>query len=99
MGESCDHYRTALRKLADECKFGTITPDEILQDCLVFGVRDAKVRERLLREANLTLAKTVIPVDLYKRAAQDPSLKRVTKSTGNIVAYGVPLYQLSEVSH
>jgi len=216
MGESYDHYRTALRKLADECEFGTITPDEILRDRLVFGVRDAKVRERLLREANLTLAKTdeicraaestsqqlklvepqeqtvhaverqtskecgkcgrkhaffkkelcpafgktcnrchkpnhfavkcrqkprptsvktveeqdsgdetyyastlshdpddaqlvtmnlesgnflrfqvdtgaqcnVIPVDLYKRAAQDPSLKRVTKLTGNIVAYG-----------
>jgi len=30
----------------------------------------------------------VIPVDLYIRAAQDPSLKRVTKSTGNIVVYG-----------
>ena len=48
LGESYDQYRTALRKLADECQFGTITPDELLSDRLVFGIRDSKVRERLL---------------------------------------------------
>ena len=69
VGESYDHYRTALRKLADECEFGTITPDEILRDRLVFGVRDAKVRERLLHQANLTLAKT----DEICRAAESTS--------------------------
>jgi len=45
VGETDDHYRTALRKLADECEFGTITPDETLCDRFVFGVRDAKVRK------------------------------------------------------
>jgi len=45
MGESYDQYRTCLRKLADECQFGTITEAEILRDRLVFGIRDAKVRE------------------------------------------------------
>ena len=29
-GESYDHYRTALLKLAEGCSFQTITPDEIL---------------------------------------------------------------------
>ena len=29
-GESYDHYRTALLKLAEGCEFETITPDEIL---------------------------------------------------------------------
>ena len=57
-GESYDHYRTALRKLAEGCDFATITPEEILRDRLVFGINDAKVRERLLRESNLTLTKT-----------------------------------------
>ena len=57
-GETYDQYRTALRKLAEGCDFQTITPDEILRDRLVFGVKDAKVRERLLRETKLTLAKT-----------------------------------------
>ncbi len=51
-GESYDQYRTALRKIAEGCDFGTITPDEILRDRLVFGIREAKTRERLLRESN-----------------------------------------------
>ena len=41
-GENYDQYRTALKKLAGNCDFGTITPDEILRDCLVFGIRDGK---------------------------------------------------------
>ena len=57
-GETYDQYRTALLKLTDGCEFQTITPDEILRDRLVFGIRDNKVRERLLRKSKLTLADT-----------------------------------------
>jgi len=57
-GESYDQYRTTLRLLAESCEFSSITPDEILLDHLVFGIRDDKVRECLLRETQLTLAKT-----------------------------------------
>ena len=57
-GESYDQYKTALRKLAEGCDFDTITPDEMLRDRLIFGIRDSKVRERLLRESKLTLGKT-----------------------------------------
>ncbi len=70
-GESYDQYRTGLRKLADNCSFGTITPDEVLRDRLVFGIRDSKVRERLLREPNLTLART----DEVCRAAESMLLQ------------------------
>ena len=35
-----------------------LTPNQILRDKLVFGIRDSKVRERLLREKNLWLEKT-----------------------------------------
>ena len=56
--ETYDQYRTALRKLADSCNFEEITPKEILRDRLVFGTRDDKVRERLLRETKLALDKT-----------------------------------------
>ena len=48
-GETYDQYRTALRKLGEGCKFEAITPDEVLRDRLVFGVRDDKVSERLLK--------------------------------------------------
>lgn len=46
-GETYEHYRTALRKLSEGCDFDAITPDEILRDRLIFGIRDTKVRERL----------------------------------------------------
>ena len=39
-GESYEQYRTALQKLAESCDFDTITPEEILRDRLVFGIRD-----------------------------------------------------------
>lgn len=57
-GESYDLYRAALIKLAQGCEFQTITPDEILRGRLMFGIRDHKVRERLLRKSKLTLAET-----------------------------------------
>ena len=57
-GESYDHYRKALRQLAERCEFESITPNQILRDKLVFGIRDSKVRERLLCEKNLSLEKT-----------------------------------------
>ena len=56
-GESYDQYKTALCKLAEGCDFDTITPDEMLRDRLIFGIRDSEVRE-LLRESKLSLAKT-----------------------------------------
>ena len=48
-GESCDQYKTALRKLAEGCNFRKITPEEILRDRLIFSISDTKVRQRLLR--------------------------------------------------
>ena len=70
-GELYEQYRTTLRKLSESCEFRAITPDEILRDCLIFGIRDDKVRERLLREPNLTLAKT----DQICRAAESMTVQ------------------------
>ena len=58
-GESFDRYVTALRQLSMRCSFDTINKEEILRDRLVFGVQSQVVRDRLLRESNLTLAKTL----------------------------------------
>ena len=57
-GENYNQYHTALRKLADNCDFGSITPDELLCDRLVFSIRDSKTREHLLREPALTVRHT-----------------------------------------
>ena len=78
VGESYDQYKMALRKLAEGCKFDSITPDEMLRDRLVFGIRDSKVRERLLRESKLTLAKT----DKICRAAE--SMQAQMKIVGDV---------------
>ena len=48
-GESGSRYLTELRVAADSCDFATITASEILPDRFVHGLRDAKMRERLLR--------------------------------------------------
>ncbi len=83
VGETYDQFRTALRKLAEGCDFQTISPNEILRDRLVFGVRDAKVRERLLRESKLTLTQT----DEICHAAESmvSQLKAVEDTSGVIV--------------
>ena len=55
---SYEHYRTALRKLAESCDFDTFTPEEISRDRLVFGIRDTKAKKILFREPGLVLVKT-----------------------------------------
>ena len=50
---------TALRQITDKCAFDAITPDDLLRDRIIFGIADNKVRERLLREPELNLAKTL----------------------------------------
>ena len=78
-GESYDQYKTALRKLAEGCDFDSITPDEILRDRIVFGIRDNKVRERLLRESQLTLKKT----DEICRASESTAAQMKLRSRSN----------------
>ena len=56
-GESLDQFVSSLRQLAANCDFENVTPDQLLCDRIVFGIADAKVRERLLRESDLTLTK------------------------------------------
>ena len=58
-GESFDRFVTVLHQIADKCAFDAITPDGILGDRIIFGSADNKVRERLLREPELDLAKTL----------------------------------------
>ena len=60
-GESIASYLTELSQ------HESITPDDILRDRIVLGIRDDKIRERLLRLNDLTLQKAV---DLIKAAEQ-----------------------------
>ena len=53
-GESIDHYVTVLKNLADTCEFGALK-ESLIRDRIVFGIQDSSVRERLPRDAKLTL--------------------------------------------
>ena len=66
-GENILTYLKELRKIAKNCAYDTITPDEILHDCLVLGIRDNRMRERLLRLNDLSLQQAV---DIIKSLEQ-----------------------------
>ena len=53
--ETGSHYLTELRYAAESYDFANVTTSQIIRDRFVHGMRDSKVRERLLRERNLTL--------------------------------------------
>ena len=57
--ETVDQYMMELHRIALNCDLESITPDQILRDRLVTGIRDVKVRERLLRDNKLTLEKAL----------------------------------------
>ena len=56
--EPIDQWVTYLRSKAAKCEFGTFESD-MIRDNVVFGVRDERIKETLLREADLTLNKAL----------------------------------------
>lgn len=58
-GENFDSFIGDLRKLAKNCDFGGMK-EELLTDRIVCGIRESKVKNRLLQETELTLEKAII---------------------------------------
>ena len=56
--ESIDQYVTVLRTLAATCEFQTLH-DGLIRDRIVCGIRNQTIKERLLRESELTPQKTL----------------------------------------
>ena len=54
--EPFDTWVTFLRNKAKQCEFGE-QQDSLIRDKIVYGIRDLAVKERLLREPDLTLGK------------------------------------------
>lgn len=53
-GESIDSYVTELRVLVKTCNFGQLR-DSLIRDRVVCGLNSTSMRERLLRETNMSL--------------------------------------------
>lgn len=66
--ETYDSYFVRLRKLASTCEYPNT--DDFIRDRMVIGIKDSNVRMRLLREADLTLTKTLDIVRAHERAQQ-----------------------------
>ncbi|KAL4708755.1 hypothetical protein ACJJTC_007136 [Scirpophaga incertulas] len=62
--ESIEQYVFDLRKLAQTCEFGELR-DDLIKDRLVCGIYNSAIRERLLREDDLTLPKAM---EIYQAA-------------------------------
>jgi len=57
-GEVVEQFVTDLKIRAQSCNFGELQ-DSMIRDRLVLGITSQRVRERLLREEDLTLGKAV----------------------------------------
>ncbi|XP_013395987.1 uncharacterized protein LOC106163063 [Lingula anatina] len=58
VGETFEHYVTDLKNKADTCNFG-ILKEEMIRDQIVVGIRDLRLKEKLLCTEDLTLQKAV----------------------------------------
>ena len=56
--ESVENFITALHSLAEFCEYGSLK-EEMICDCLVVGLRDGKLSEKLQMDASLKLKRAV----------------------------------------
>ena len=56
--ESVDNFITDLFTLAQHCNYGTLH-DEMVRDCIVVGLKDKTLSEKLQLEADRTLEKAI----------------------------------------
>ena len=59
IGESFQNFLADLRRIANNCDFGTIKND-LIRDHIVCGIEDKNTKDRLLRESELTLDRAIV---------------------------------------
>ena len=57
-GETIYSFTTDLRLKSQSCEFGSLQ-DSLIRDRVVVGIRDSKIKERLLRDSELTLERAI----------------------------------------
>ena len=57
-GQNFHDFVTELKKLSSECEFDNLQ-ESLIKDMIVCGTKDNSLRERLLRECDLTLSKAI----------------------------------------
>ena len=83
---SFDIFAPYLRRRAEYCDFGAIK-DSLIRDQIVVGINDPKLRERLLRETDLTLEKAIKLCRITEQSKEQSKIFiSPTTQTGNIDA-------------
>ena len=76
-GESADTFITPLYGLAEHCGFGQLH-DKLIRDCIVVGIRDVALSEKLQLDPNLDLQKAVNAVRQSKIVKKQQATVRGT---------------------
>ena len=58
VGESLNHYITDVMKQVELCQYGNLK-DELVRDRLLCGIKDDRIREKLLNKKDLTVQKAI----------------------------------------
>ena len=82
-GESVDTFITVLYGLAEHSGYSELH-DEMIRDCIVVGLRDAKLSEKLQLDPELTLEKAVTQVRQSESIKkQQPLVRSGSQGGGN----------------
>ena len=58
-GQSFHEFVIQLKRLSSDCEFGDLK-DSLIRDTIIIGIRDERLRERMLREPDLDLSKALL---------------------------------------
>ena len=84
-----EQYVVALHSFARNCTYGQLT-EELIRDCLVIGISDSKLSQRLQMDAELTLEKATKlvrqseAVQAKQRIVNGPKTKHLSAEVGQI---------------
>ena len=96
-GETVTEFITALQKVAANCDFGQYLT-KALRNQLVFGVRNPRIRNRLIEERNLTLEKAK-QIALAMEAAGDGAEVLNSRSAEVLNSRGAEVKEVNIVSN
>ena len=91
--DSFDAFVNRLRKNASSCNYGNLC-DEMIRDRIVIGLQDNQQRARLLREADLTLERTLTLCRTRELAQQ-----QLQKIEGESVHFAKSKYKSQQMKH
>ncbi|XP_061717535.1 uncharacterized protein LOC133525258 [Cydia pomonella] len=103
--ETIEQYVFDLKKLSTSCEFGTLC-DSLIKDRLICGIASKAIRERLLREADLTLeqameiCRAAIVSKVYSEKivedSQEKSVHNITTGDNNNSLQDNNVWQISQ---